>query len=71
MNTLLNYILLIILTSIISILMYKYYYNCPNNIIKYKYINDCYNNDNDNIPTNILYNNLFKQSNIWIGSQNF
>jgi len=58
MNIFFNYILLIILTSIISILMYKYYYNCPNNIIKYKYINDCYNNDN--IPTNILYKNLFE-----------
>jgi uncharacterized membrane protein len=53
-----NYILIILLTSILSILTYKYYYNCPNNIIKYKYINDCY--DNDNIPSSILFNNLFK-----------
>ena len=54
-----NYILIILFTSIISILTYKYYFNCPNNIIKYKYINDCYDN-NDNIPSSILFSNLFK-----------
>jgi hypothetical protein len=52
------FILVIIFTSIISILSYKYYYNCPNIIIKYKYISDCY--DNNNIPTSVLFSNLFK-----------
>ena len=60
-----NYILFIISISIISILFYKNYYNCPNTIIKYKYINkDCNNND---IPVNIMFKNLFDQS-TWIGS---
>jgi len=61
-----NYLLLIIFTSIISILTYKFYFNYPNEIIKFKYINDCYNNDQ--IPTNILFKNIFDQPNIWIGS---
>ena len=61
-------ILFTISFSILSVLTYKYYYNCPTQIIEYKYINKSCNNI-DEIPTSILFKNLFDNSEEWIGQK--
>ena len=61
-------ILISVSFSIFSILIYKYYYSCPNEIIEYKYINKSCNNI-DEIPTSMLFKNLFDNSEEWIGQQ--
>jgi len=52
----------------LTIIIYKYYYDCPKNIVEYKYINRSCSNTNS-IPTSLLFKNLFENSDEWIGYQ--
>jgi hypothetical protein len=60
------FILFIIPIITLSILIFKYYNNCPNKVIEYKYINkSC--SDIEQIPTSLLFKNLFETPDEWLG----